>query len=91
MIASTLNSTEKTCPRCGGSGMILDDKSFGALMRDVRKRKGLSLREVAKRCKWSAAYVSDLELGKRGWNDAKHKRYSKAIGISAKTREEFSY
>jgi len=75
-------STQKPCPRCGGSGTILDDRAFGDLMREARKARGLSVREIARRVKWSPAYVSDLELGKRMWTHAKHKRYE--AGLKAK-------
>ena len=76
-----MSSTQKLCPRCGGSGKILDDRAFGNLLREARKKRGLSLREMARRCKWSASYVSDLELGKRIWTASKHRRYEKALRL----------
>jgi len=38
-------------------------------MRKKRQAAGVSLREVARRMSLSAAYVSDLELGKRRWSN----------------------
>jgi transcriptional regulator with XRE-family HTH domain len=42
---------------------------MGEKMRQIRKDKGYSLRKMAKRLKFSAAYVSDLENGKRNWRN----------------------
>lgn len=58
----------KPCPLCGGSGRVLDNKAMGQAMRIARKKAGVSGRELARRLGLSAAYVSDLELGRRGWN-----------------------
>jgi ribosome-binding protein aMBF1 (putative translation factor) len=38
---------------------------FGALMRMTRTKKGLSLRELGKRLNLSAAYLGDIEYGRR--------------------------
>lgn len=34
-------------------------------LREMRKNKGVSLRKLAKHVKYSAPYVSDVELGRR--------------------------
>ena len=39
--------------------------TFGSHLREVRQRRGISLRELARRMNWSAPYLSDIELGKR--------------------------
>jgi transcriptional regulator with XRE-family HTH domain len=49
----------------------------GANVRALRLKKGVCLREVARRLGWSAAYVSDLELGRRGWTV---QRVDKVVG-----------
>lgn len=51
------------CPRCDGRGWnpVVDGES----LRTEREAIGLSLREVARRCKISASYLSDIELGRR--------------------------
>lgn len=69
----------KPCPHCDGTGIVLDEKAVGALMREVRKAKKVSLREVARRLKWSAPYVSDLENGHRLWTTDKQNKYLKAL------------
>lgn len=41
-------------------------KEIGNALRENRKRKRISLREMAKRLGISAPYLSDIELGRRG-------------------------
>jgi transcriptional regulator with XRE-family HTH domain len=51
----------------------------GRQMRDLRQKKGVSVREVARRTGLSAPYVSDLELGRRSFNAKLIERYKKAL------------
>lgn len=67
------------CPECGGSGKVSDPAQIGARMREHRERHGLSGREVARRMGYSAAYVSDLELDRRGWSARLVEEYRDAI------------
>ncbi len=54
------------CECCNGIGRI---KRLNPLwMRLMRECSGISLREVAKKLKLSAPYISDVELGKRAGN-----------------------
>lgn len=69
----------KPCPRCEGTGHVPDPAYHGKEARARRKQAGLSLREVARRMGFSVAYVGDLELGRRGWNDELMKRYIRAL------------
>jgi ribosome-binding protein aMBF1 (putative translation factor) len=69
----------RACPRCGGSGSVLDDRAVGAEMRARREKTGISLRELARRIKWSATYVSDLELGHKVWTEQKRTRYERGL------------
>lgn len=48
-------------------------------MRKLRQAAGLSLREVARQMGRSAAYISDLELGRRGWSGTLIRAYEKAL------------
>lgn len=72
MKTSTL-TTYRKCPRCGGSGSIecLD----GPLMRELRQRNRVSLREMARRLNLSPAYLSDVEQGRRFGNASIAKAY----------------
>lgn len=56
----------KLCPRCNGSGQIPDPGFTGQALRQKRAAAKLSLRQLAKHSNISAAYLSDLELGRRG-------------------------
>ncbi len=40
-------------------------KKLGERIRELREKKDLSLRDLAKRLEVSAAFVSDIELGRR--------------------------
>jgi transcriptional regulator with XRE-family HTH domain len=40
-------------------------KGLGAHIRDLRERRDISLRELARQLECSAAFLSDIELGKR--------------------------
>ena len=40
-------------------------KTFGERIRELREEKDLSVRELAKRLKVSAPFLSDVELGRR--------------------------
>ncbi len=70
----------KTCPRCGGSGQVDDPAEQGKKMRELRLAKKLSLKEVARRMNLTAAYISDMELGRRNWRAELVEKYNRAIG-----------
>lgn len=59
----------KPCHCCGGTGTEKDNAILGAKMRMLRESKGISLRSMARRLRYSAAYLSDLERGERNWRD----------------------
>ena len=69
----------KICPRCGGSGRIADEFVIGKQMSQLRKDKGISLQEVARRLKFSAAYICDLEKGRRLWRHELIEKYKAAL------------
>lgn len=49
------------CRECGQPRRVRN----GAHLRALRERRGLSLREMARRLAWSASYLSDVERGRR--------------------------
>ena len=67
MTARRTVAPDLECPRCGGSGRILNPAATGALYRAARQKLGLSLRGVARKAGISAPYLSDLERGNRTW------------------------
>ena len=48
-------------------------------MRVLRTRADVSLREVAVKMQVSAAYLSDLELGRRNWSEDTQKSFHNAL------------
>jgi len=69
----------KVCPKCDGKGEIKDPAETGRQMRALRKAAGKGLRQIAGAMDFSPAYVSDLELGRRGWSEELIERYKKAV------------
>jgi cytoskeletal protein RodZ len=68
----------KQCHCCDGSGVELDHVQVGAQLRTLRQSKQLTLLSVSRRLKLSLPYLSDLERGRRNWNDALAERFRKA-------------
>lgn len=64
-------TTLEPCPTCGRPRPRLN----GAWLRGKRERAGLSLREMARRMKLSAPYVSDIERNRRGCPDKVRQAY----------------
>jgi len=56
-----------------------DLTSAARLLRAERESYGVSLRALASQMKFSAAYVSDVELGRRGLSEAFLKKYFTAL------------
>lgn len=67
------------CHRCNGTGFEPDPKTIGETMRRLRNAAGLSLKVVGERCGYSAAYLSDMELGRRMFGAAQIKKFKEAI------------
>ena len=51
----------EACPRCGQPTDVVD----GLYLRRLRERAGLSLREMGRKIKLSAPYLSAVERNKR--------------------------
>lgn len=67
---------KERCARCGGQGWV---EGASALRAKRLRLKDVSLRDVAKLMKISAAYLSDLERGKRDWNADLVNRFEVAL------------
>ncbi len=57
-------------------------KTFGERIRELRDEKDISLRELAKRLEISAAFLSDVELGRRYPSDKVLVKIAEALGVS---------
>jgi predicted transcriptional regulator len=62
----------------------IDHAATGAAARKERIALGVSIREMAHRIGWSAAYLSDLEKGRRCWTDRKVDCFNGACWEEAK-------
>lgn len=54
------------CPMCSGAGEVIDPVKIGEVLRDERENAHIGLRAMARALSLSSAYLSDLELGRRG-------------------------
>jgi len=52
---------------------VIDHKACAAMIRERREAKGKSLRWLAAKLKITPPYLSDLELGRRNWSEARFK------------------
>ena len=68
-----------SCPKCAGTGSVIDPRMQGQQMRELRVKKGIAVREVARRMNLSAPYISDIELGRRAFNTDLIQRYKQAL------------
>lgn len=55
------------------------NKELGYMMRKLRIAQSVTLRNHGKAMKFSAPYVSDLELGRRGWSVKMVRTYLEAL------------
>jgi predicted transcriptional regulator len=62
--------------------LVTDHEKTGENARRLRQQARVSLREVARRLGVSAAYLSDLERGRRGWDMQRACRFARAIGAN---------
>jgi len=46
----------------------------------MRTSRQVTLLEVARHMKFTPAYISDLERGKRNWNEELVRKFKKAVG-----------
>ncbi len=56
--------------------------NFGQYIRKLRDERDLSLREFAKRIDCSAAFLSDIELGRRYPSEEVQAKIAKALGTT---------
>ena len=62
---------------------VVDNIKTGQRARGFRKKCEVSLREVARSMEISAAYLSDLELGRRAWRTSLEHKFIAAIAVVA--------
>ncbi len=57
----------------------IDHKATGRRLRSLRENNNLSLRDLGEWLELSAAYLSDLERGKRNWSKQLVRRFVLAV------------
>jgi len=65
------------------------NKSFGQRIRELREAKDLSLRDLAKLLDVSAAFLSDVELGRRYPSEDTLGLYAVQLGVSVDELKEY--
>lgn len=80
------------CSACEGTGHLFDDARLGAVLQRERQGHGLTQQRVAKALGFSAAYLRDLEYGRRKWSHNLASRYLAALaapgGFEVRTEQE---
>ena len=61
------------CPHCDGKGVTW--RVNPQALRESREARGLSLRQMAKKCAVSVGFLSDVERGRRAWSPRLLKGY----------------
>jgi transcriptional regulator with XRE-family HTH domain len=56
-------------------------KSLGQTIRELREKKDLSMRELAKKLDLSPAFLSDVELGRRHPSDETLAKIARMLGV----------
>lgn len=64
-------------------------KTLGQYIRELRDKKDLSLRELAEKLKCSAAFLSDVELGKRFPSEEMLVKMAAAFSIKKSDLEKY--
>jgi len=72
------------CPKCGGTGQVLDPKIVGPEMRELRQKAKLTATDIAERLNFTVPYILDLESGRRGWSKDLQAAYVEAVKLNGK-------
>lgn len=64
-------------------------KTLGQYIRELREKKDISLRELAKKLDVSAAFVSDIELGRRFPSEKVLARLASALDVSVENLRQY--
>jgi transcriptional regulator with XRE-family HTH domain len=64
-------------------------KTFGERIRELRDEKDISLRELSKKLDVSAAFLSDVELGRRYPSEKVLARITEALGVSVEDLKSY--
>jgi transcriptional regulator with XRE-family HTH domain len=64
-------------------------KTLGEFIRELREKKDISVRELARQLKVSAAFLSDVELGRRHPSDEVMERLADCLGATLEDLQKY--
>ncbi|WP_044933708.1 helix-turn-helix domain-containing protein [Pseudacidobacterium ailaaui] len=64
-------------------------KTFGEQIRDLREAKDISVRELARQLNVSAAFLSDVELGRRHPSDEIMRKMAECLGTTPEELQKY--
>ena len=64
------------------------NQTLGEVLKELRERKNISLREVAKQAKLSPAHLSDIEWGRRFPSPGTLEAIAKVLGVDVATLQQ---
>lgn len=64
-------------------------KTLGEHIRDLREKKDISVRELARQLKASAAFLSDVELGRRHPSNELMERLARCLDTTAQELQQY--
>jgi len=73
------HSNKIKCRCCKGTGKELNHSVVGNEMRNMRVERKESLISISKKMGLSIPYLSDLERGRRNWNEDLIQRFKEAL------------
>jgi len=65
-----------------------EHEKTGSILRGVRNRNAVNASRMAKMLGVSAQYLSDLELGRRNWNNELAEEYVRLLGVKIANRKK---
>jgi len=78
-VSITCAPLKKKCPKCNGTGEVLDSREFGREMRRIREKRGYMMKSVAEEMGVSAPYLCQLEKGYREWDSELIEKFKLAL------------
>lgn len=69
----------------------MNTTAFGSYLRQIREKKEISLRELAKKIGVSGAFLSDIELGRRFPSADKIELLAKELKVSLEELQKYDF
>ena len=69
----------------------METKSFGDVLRELRDKANLSLRELARKVGASAPFLSDVELGRRYPSDELLAKLAESLRVSVEELKKYDH